>query len=217
MNKLRLSLFVLLAFSVMCAKAQNKWHYNFGLGASFNAGNVNNCNISNDGAIERNDSLIAFDAHYKLLYSSLIDRNATVQRWKETNFEINGGFKMDLYQYGKYSPFLACEMLTNKYKGYDLRLSGLAGMKYRIYTIPAIHAFADETVGDRLRELATLVHPTPAELGDARSLVEQAGGIAYSRAYLARLAEQAADTLSALPEGPHRDALLGVVRMVASD
>ena len=138
MNKLRLSLFVLLAFSVMCAKAQNKWHYNFGLGASFNAGNVNNCNISNDGAIERNDSLIAFDARYKLLYSSLIDRNATDQRWKETNFEINGGFKMDLYQYGKYSPFLACEMLTNKYKGYDLRLSGLAGMKYRIYTIPAI-------------------------------------------------------------------------------
>lgn len=86
-----------------------------------------------------------------------------------------------------------------------------------IYTIPAIHAFADETVGDRLRELATLVHPTPAELGEARSLVEQAGGIAYARAYLARLAEQAADTLSALPEGPHRDALLGVVRMVASD
>ena len=138
MNKLRFSLLLLLVFSVMCSKAQNKWHYNFGLGASFNAGNVNNCNISNDGAIERNDSLIAFDARYKLLYSSLIDRNAADQQWKETNFEINGGVKMDLYQYGKYSPFLACEMLTNKYKGYDLRLSGLAGMKYRIYTIPAI-------------------------------------------------------------------------------
>lgn len=187
MNKLRFSLLLLLVFSVMCAKAQNKWHYNFGLGASFNAGNVNNCNISNDGAIERNDSLIAFDARYKLLYSSLIDRNAADQQWKETNFEINGGVKMDLYQYGKYSPFLACEMLTNKYKGYDLRLSGLAGMKYRIYTIPAIcdysisaafvydwTDFTDEThllnnnyrisirpkIKQRLAENLTLLHTT---------------------------------------------------------
>jgi geranylgeranyl pyrophosphate synthase len=86
-----------------------------------------------------------------------------------------------------------------------------------IYTIPAIHAFADETVGDRLRELAALERPTHAELGEARRLVEQARGIAYARAYLARLAQQAADALSALPEGPHRDALLGVVSMVASD
>lgn len=187
MNKLRIFLFLLLVFSVMCAKAQNKRHYNFGLGASFNAGNVNNCNISNDGAIERNDSLIAFDARYKLIYSSLIDRNAPDQQWKETNFEINGGVKMDLYQYGKYSPFLACEMLTNKYKGYDLRLSGLAGMKYRIYTIPAVcdysisvafvydwTDFTDEThllnnnyrisirpkIKQRLAENLTLLHTT---------------------------------------------------------
>lgn len=187
MNKLRFSLLLLLVFSVMCAKAQNKWHYNFGLGASINAGNVNNCNVSNDGAIERNDSLIAFDARYKLLYSSLIDRNAADQQWKETNFEINGGVKMDLYQYGKYSPFLACEMLTNKYKGYDLRLSGLAGIKYRIYTVPAVcdysisaafvydwTDFTDEThllnnnyrisirpkIKQRLAENLTLLHTT---------------------------------------------------------
>lgn len=136
MNKLRFSLLALLVFCVICANAQNKWHYNFGLGASLNTGNVNNCNISNDGAVERNDSLIAFDAHYKLLYSSLIDKSGGDQHWKETNFEVNGGVKMDLFQHDKYSPFLACEMLTNKYKGYDLRLSGLIGMKYRIYTIP---------------------------------------------------------------------------------
>ena len=91
MNELRFSFFVLLVFSVIGAKAQNKWHYNFGLGASLNAGNVNNCNISNDGAVERNDSLIAFDAHYKLFYSSLLDRNAPDHQWKETNFEVNGG------------------------------------------------------------------------------------------------------------------------------
>jgi len=138
MNKLRVSLFVLLFFSVICGRAQDKWHYNFGLGASLNTGNVNNCNVSNDGAVNRNDSLVALDFHYKLLYSSLIDRNSTDQHWQETNFEVNGGVKLDLYQYDKYSPFLACEMITNKYKGYDLKMSGLIGMKYRIYTIPAV-------------------------------------------------------------------------------
>ena len=138
MNKLRFRLLTLLVFCVVCANAQNKWHYNFGLGASLNAGNVNNCNISNDGAVERNDSLVAFDAHYKLLYSSLIDKSGGDKHWKETNFEVNGGVKIDLFQHDKYSPFLACEMLTNKYKGYDLRLSGLVGMKYRIYTIPRL-------------------------------------------------------------------------------
>ena len=138
MNKLRIVLFVLMFFSIISGQAQSKWHYNFGLGASLNTGNVNNCNISNDGAVNRNDSLIALDFHYKLLYSSLIDRNGTDQHWKETNFEVNGGVKLDLYQYDKFSPFLACEMITNKYKGYDLKMSGLIGMKYRIYTIPSV-------------------------------------------------------------------------------
>ena len=187
MNKLRFPLFVLLVFSVICANAQNKWHYNFGLGASLNAGNVNNCNVSNDGAIERNDSLIAFDAHYKFLYSSLINKNGGDQHWEETNFEINGGVKMDLFQYDRFSPFLACEMLTNKYKGYDLKLSGLIGLKYRIYTVPgfcdySISAafvydwsdFTDEThlpnnnyrisirpkINQRLTENLTLLHIT---------------------------------------------------------
>ena len=138
MNKLRFSLFVLLVFSVIYANAQNKWHYNFGLGASLNTGNVNNCNISHDAAVNRNDSLLAFDVHHKLLYSSIINKNGTDQQWEETNFEVNGGVKTDLFQYGKYSPFLACEMLTNKYKGYDLKLSGLLGVKFRIYTIPSV-------------------------------------------------------------------------------
>lgn len=138
MNKLRLFLLVLFVISVMDLKAQNKWHYNVGLGASLNTGNVNNCNISHDAAANRNDSLIAFDVHYKLLYSSLISKNGTDQQWEETNFEVNGGVKTDLFQYGNYSPFLACEMLTNKYKGYDFKLSGLIGMKFRIYTVPSV-------------------------------------------------------------------------------
>jgi hypothetical protein len=138
MNKLRVSLLVLLLFGMICAHAQGKWHYDFGLGASLNAGNVNNCNVSNDGALERNDSLLAFDVRYKLIYSAFVDRNSVDQHWKETNFEINGGAKIDVFQYDVWSPFLACEMLTNKYKGYDFKVSGLVGLKYRIYTIPKI-------------------------------------------------------------------------------
>lgn len=138
MNKFKLLLFILLIFGSTQANAQGKWNFNFGLGASLNTGNVNNCNISNNASVNRNDSIIALDIHYKLLYSALISRKDVGQQWEETNFEVNGGVKFDLYQYGKYSPFLACEMLTNKYKGYDLKLSGLIGIKYRIYVKPRI-------------------------------------------------------------------------------
>ena len=84
-----------------------------------------------------------------------------------------------------------------------------------LYTIPAIHAFADETVGDQLRKLAALEHPSKEDLAQARRLVTQAGGIAFARDYLEQLAPQALDGLSALPAGPYRDALQSVVHMVA--
>lgn len=135
---IRLILFIFLAFSALQVSAQGKWHFEFGLGASLNTGNVNNCNVSNNASINRNDSLVALDAHYKFLYSALIHKDNVARKWEESNFEINGGVKLDLYQYGKYSPFLACEMLANKYKGYDLKMSGLFGMKYRIYARPSV-------------------------------------------------------------------------------
>ena len=138
MNTPRLYLLILLVFSVVSLNAQNKWHYNFGLGASLNTGNVNNCNLSNDAAVTRNDSVVALDIHYKLLYSSLIHKDDVGQQWETTNFEVNGGVKMDLYQFGKYSPFLACEVLSNQFKGYDLKMSGLVGMKYRLYVKPSV-------------------------------------------------------------------------------
>ena len=128
--------FLLLVFSVIQVSGQRKWNYNLGLGASLNTGNVNNCNLSHGLSIDRNDSVVALDFHYKVLYSSIINKNNTDHQWEETNFEVNGGVKMDYLQYGKYSPFLACEMLTNRFKGYDLKVSGLVGFKYRIYTKP---------------------------------------------------------------------------------
>lgn len=137
MDKLRLSIIVLLIFNTACLFSQGKWHYDVGLGASLHTGNVNHCNVSHDAAVNRNDSVVAFDFNYKFLYSSLIQKNDAGRKWEETNFEINGGVKLDLFQYDTYSPFLACEVLTNKYKGYDLKLSSLAGFKYRIYHIPS--------------------------------------------------------------------------------
>lgn len=142
MNKPRIFLFVLLLFSTAGAFSQGKWNYDLGLGASLNTGNVNSCNITNEASVARNDSLIALDFHYKLLYSSLINKNAAEHQWEKTNFEINGGVKMDLYQYDRFSPFLACEMLTNKFKGYDLKVSGLAGVKFKLFTKPSYYDYS---------------------------------------------------------------------------
>lgn len=138
LKALRIFLFTLLVFGTTQMVGQRKWNFDLGLGTSLNTGNVNNCNINNYASIIRNDSIIACDFHYKFLYSSLINKNTDGHHWEETNFEINGGLKFDYLQYGKYSPFLACEMLTNKYKGYNLKMSGLAGIKYRIFVIPSI-------------------------------------------------------------------------------
>lgn len=133
----RLFLFILLFFTATQLFGQNKWSFDFGLGTALHSGNVNSFNLNNNASINRNDSLIALDFHYKILYSSLIDRDDIGQQWKETNFEVNGGIKFDYRQHDRFSPFLALEMLTNKYKGYDIKMSGLIGLKYRIYVKPS--------------------------------------------------------------------------------
>ena len=135
-------LLILLIFSISHVNAQEKWKFDFSLGASANSGNVNNCNISNSASVKRNDSLIALDVHYKLLFSALIHENDISQEWETTNFEINGAVKLDLYQYERFSPFLACEMLTNKFKGYDLKLSSLIGIMYRIFVKPKVYDYS---------------------------------------------------------------------------
>lgn len=141
MKKAYYLLFILI-FSTLYATAQSKWKFNFSFNTSLHTGNVNNCNIGNDLVINRNDSVVALDFHYKLTYSALIDKYNPWHTWEETNFEINGGVKMDLYQYSNFSPFLACEALTNRYKGYNLKMSGLAGVKFKIYTKPQVSDYS---------------------------------------------------------------------------
>lgn len=163
MTKFRLILFTLLIFSTSQLLAQdNKWKCDFSLGASMNAGNVNNCNLSNSSTLTRNDSIIAMEIRYKVLLSALIPREDIEQNWKLTNFEVNGGIKLDLYQYGLFSPFLACEMVTNRFKGYDFKVSGLIGVKYRIYTKPSIsdYSISAALVYDRTEFTDTTTLPT---------------------------------------------------------
>lgn len=129
---------IVLIFISLTTSAQRKWNYDFGLGASLNSGNVNNFNLSNGASVFRNDSTIALDFHYGFLYSSQIYKENETRKWEESNKEISGGVKMDIFQYDKYSPFLACEMLSNKYKGYDFKVSGLVGVKFKLYTNPGV-------------------------------------------------------------------------------
>ena len=79
----RLFLFILLFFTATQLFGQNKWSFDFGLGTALHSGNVNSFNLNNNASINRNDSLIALDFHYKILYSSLIDRDDIGQQWKE--------------------------------------------------------------------------------------------------------------------------------------
>ena len=91
-KKLQSFLFIILIFGTTQLFGQNKWAFDFGLGSSLNTGNVNNCNINNYASIVRNDSLLAFDFHYKFLYSSLINKNNAERKWEESNFEVGGLF-----------------------------------------------------------------------------------------------------------------------------
>lgn len=86
-----------------------------------------------------------------------------------------------------------------------------------VYTLPAIYAFADEALGERLRELASKPHPSEDDLAEARRLVTEAGGIAYAQRYLHELSERALRMLEALPDGTCRTALEAIVRMVAQE
>jgi len=107
--------------------AQKRWNFELGAGMSQNSGNVDNFSLKNYGELERNDSIISNNFNYKFVYQK--------EEGKEKNKGFNAGMNLDLFQYGKFSPFVATEIVTNKYKGYDFKISALTGFKYRIFTI----------------------------------------------------------------------------------
>ena len=117
---------VLLTALTIGASAQKRWKFELGAGMSQNSGNVDNFSLKNYAELERNDSLMSADFNYKFVYQK--------ENEKETNKGFNAGLNFDLFQYGKFSPFIATEFQTNKYKGYDVKISALSGFKYRIFT-----------------------------------------------------------------------------------
>ena len=124
MMKLSITLiFIVLAFNV---SAQKRWNFELGAGMTQNSGNVDNFSLKNYAELERNDSLISTNLNYKFVYQK--------EDEEETNKGFNVGLNFDLFQYGRFSPFVATELMTNKYKGYDFKISALTGFKYRIFT-----------------------------------------------------------------------------------
>ncbi len=114
--------------TALTAGAQSKWHYHLGFGGELKDGNVNTVTIKNDGSVERNDSILAFDAGYGIVYG---------EKDKEVyDKSLESHIKFDLWQYDRWSPFVSASYLNNKFKGFEYRLSFLAGLKYRIYWDP---------------------------------------------------------------------------------
>ena len=119
-----LSIILLLA-AVTTLSAQSKWSYRLGFGGEMKSGNVNTTIFNNNGAIERNDSTLAFDANYAIVYGMkdkvVFDKSLTAN------------MKFDLWQYDRWSPFVSLTYYNNKFKGYEYKLSFLAGVKYRLF------------------------------------------------------------------------------------
>ena len=123
------TLIIILTLAVAIgASAQRKWNYHLGFGGELKDGNVNTITIRNDGTVERNDSILAFDAGYAIMYG---------EKDKEVyDKSLAAHVKFDLWQYDRWSPFVSASYLNNKFKGFEYRFSGLIGVKYRIYTNP---------------------------------------------------------------------------------
>ncbi len=121
-------LFVLLTTITTICTAQKNWNFEISASSTINSGNVNDLSLKNAETIKRNDSLISYELNYKFVYNK--------KDSEETNKGTTAGFKTDLFQYGKWSPYWAMEYFSNKYKGYDNKWSALAGVKYRIYNKP---------------------------------------------------------------------------------
>lgn len=129
--KKNLFFIVLMLCCASTAFAQlDKWHFQIGLGGELKSGNVNSTTVTNNGSVERNDSLISASASYTLIYG---------EKDKETyDRGFSANLKFDLWQYERVSPFLEVAYLTNKFKGYDHKLSLLAGVKVRLYSVKDI-------------------------------------------------------------------------------
>lgn len=122
-----LILAALLASSTTLFAQQDHWHFQIGFGGELKSGNVNSTTLNNTGSVERNDSVVSVSAGYNLFYG---EKDKEVY---DRGFQAN--LKGELWQYDRISPFLEATYLTNKFKGFDHKMSLIAGAKFGIYTV----------------------------------------------------------------------------------
>lgn len=126
MKKIFLLFICLLTnYFLIAQDTESKWSGKFTVGGSYYKGNVDKTDIRSDGTVSHKDSTFEFSTSYKTIYG----RNGT----EENNREFSSTVKFDWKPYSRISPFLAFETYSNVYKGYDLRLSGLAGAKTTLF------------------------------------------------------------------------------------
>lgn len=116
---------MMMLATVMTVSAQKKWGYTLGFGGELKSGNVNTTIFKTNAGIERNDSILAFDAGVAYTYG--------MKDKEEFENNLTANMKFDLWQYDRWSPFISTSINFNQYKGYYYRANFLAGVKYRIY------------------------------------------------------------------------------------
>lgn len=119
-------IFTAMLIITLTSIAQSKWQYSFSLGGEYKSGNVNTFTFNNKGGVERNDSILALDANYAIVYGQ--------KDHVEYDKSLTGNLTFDIWQYNRISPFVATTYYNNKYKGYEYKLSFLAGAKYRFFS-----------------------------------------------------------------------------------
>ena len=126
MKTKRLIITALTILTAATASAQlNKWNFTFGAGASDNSGNVDNFSLKNNSEVYYEDSTKCFSTKYKFIYQ--------LENGHESNKGIDGSLNFDFYKIGEWSTFVAMAMTSNHYKGYDCKMSALAGAKYAFH------------------------------------------------------------------------------------
>ncbi|MCQ2192505.1 MAG: DUF481 domain-containing protein [Paludibacteraceae bacterium] len=125
-------LLLVLLFCVSSVRAEDgkKMKYVLTAGGKLNDGSVVDFDARATGEIDRNDSVFAFNINGRYYYSE--------KKHRETNRGYDGAVTMDFFQYNTWSPFFLFTYLSNKRKGYDIKLNSFVGGKYRIYTKPDV-------------------------------------------------------------------------------
>ena len=125
--KKKLLLLVMLVAVLTTVSAQKKWNYTIGFGGELKSGNINSVTVTHNAGVERNDSILSFSGDYLYVYGEkdhdMYDRG------------LNANLKFDLWQYNRLSPFVAANLIINRFKGYEYKLSFLAGAKFDIYRV----------------------------------------------------------------------------------